>query len=160
MIRSIPNPAGVGCRCRTSSGILPAERLRPRILSGTPVSTRSRLALHWDRNKRDAVSLIVSISLGLPATLPYGGVARLSFHGVYPSGGRFSSQTGKVRYNLTLKTGRRYSSVLVLKARPRGASNPYLVTRPPSISNRWLPTTSVLDSRILERHSSTQLAIG
>jgi alkylated DNA repair protein (DNA oxidative demethylase) len=85
----------------------------------------NRLSLHQDRNERDFGWPIVSVSLGLPAiflwggqqrssrprrlklvhgdVVVWGGVARLTFHGVQPLAEGSHELTGNVRYNLTLR---------------------------------------------------------
>jgi DNA oxidative demethylase len=85
----------------------------------------ARLSLHQDRNERDLVSPIVSVSLGVPAIflwggqaraarsrrLPlvhgdvvvWGGPARMTFHGVQPLPEGYHALTGNIRYNLTLR---------------------------------------------------------
>lgn len=85
----------------------------------------ARMALHQDRNERDLAAPIVSVSLGLPATLLWGGMARtdrprrirlahgdivvwggasrLAFHGIDPLGEGDHPDTGPIRYNLTFR---------------------------------------------------------
>jgi alkylated DNA repair protein (DNA oxidative demethylase) len=85
----------------------------------------SRLSLHQDRNEQDYSQPIVSVSLGLPATvllgtlrrsdtprririehgdvLVWGGPARLIFHGVAPIRAGHHPLTGDYRINLTFR---------------------------------------------------------
>jgi DNA oxidative demethylase len=85
----------------------------------------SRLSLHQDRNERDFDAPIVSVSLGLPATFLWGGLARterprrlrlahgdvvvwggparMSFHGVDTLRDGDHPVVGGVRYNLTFR---------------------------------------------------------
>jgi alkylated DNA repair protein (DNA oxidative demethylase) len=88
----------------------------------------ARLSLHQDRDERDFSNPIVSVSLGLPAIflwggqkraarptrIPlmhgdvavWGGVDRLTFHGVHPLADGVHPMTGAVRYNLTFRKAR------------------------------------------------------
>lgn len=88
----------------------------------------ARLSMHQDRDEGDWSAPIVSISLGLPATFLWGGVARadrprrlrllhgdavvwggpsrLVFHGVDPVADGIHPMTGAVRYNLTFRRSR------------------------------------------------------
>jgi alkylated DNA repair protein (DNA oxidative demethylase) len=88
----------------------------------------ARLSLHQDRNERDFSAPIVSVSLGLPAiflwggqkradrptrvplmhgdVVVWGGVDRLTFHGVGPLADGLHPMTGDVRYNLTFRKAR------------------------------------------------------
>ena len=85
----------------------------------------TRLSLHQDRDERDLAAPIVSVSLGLPATFLWGGLARsdkawraqlshgdvvvwggvdrLRFHGVAPVSRGVHPLTGPWRINLTLR---------------------------------------------------------
>ena len=85
----------------------------------------SRLSLHQDKNERDFTQPIVSVSLGLPATflfgglartdktqrvyvvhgdvLVWGGPARLRYHGIAPLRDGVHALVGSVRYNLTFR---------------------------------------------------------
>jgi DNA oxidative demethylase len=85
----------------------------------------SRLSLHQDRNERDFSAPIVSVSLGLPAiflwggqkrgeriqrvplnhgdVVVWGGVDRLTFHGVAALKDGVHDLTGAYRYNLTFR---------------------------------------------------------
>ncbi len=85
----------------------------------------ARLSLHQDRNERDYGAPIVSVSLGLPATFLWGGLARaeptrrvglrhgdvvvwggpdrLRFHGVMPLGEGEHEALGRQRINLTFR---------------------------------------------------------
>ena len=85
----------------------------------------ARLSLHQDRNERDYDAPIVSVSLGIPATFLWGGMARsqrprrhrlthgdvvvwggparLTFHGVDPLPSADHPATGGLRYNLTFR---------------------------------------------------------
>lgn len=84
------------------------------------------MALHQDRDERDFAAPIVSVSLGLPATFRFGGLARtdptrrcllrhgdvvvwggpsrLCFHGVLPLRDGEHARLGRCRVNLTLRT--------------------------------------------------------
>jgi alkylated DNA repair protein (DNA oxidative demethylase) len=88
----------------------------------------ARLSLHQDRDERDFSMPIVSISLGLPATflwggqkradrpirIPlmhgdvavWGGIDRVTFHGVHPLAQGVHPMTGAARYNLTFRKAR------------------------------------------------------
>jgi alkylated DNA repair protein (DNA oxidative demethylase) len=85
----------------------------------------ARLTLHQDRNERDFVHPVVSVSLGLAAVFQFGGArradravrvplghgdivvwggeSRLSFHGVLPLGEGTHPDTGPCRINLTFR---------------------------------------------------------
>ncbi|WP_418320966.1 DNA oxidative demethylase AlkB [Piscinibacter sakaiensis] len=85
----------------------------------------SKLGLHQDRDERNAAHPIVSVSLGLPANFVFGGKrrterttkvalqhgdvvvwggpARLFHHGVLTLKDGVHSQTGRFRFNLTLR---------------------------------------------------------
>jgi DNA oxidative demethylase len=85
----------------------------------------ARMSLHQDRNERDFSAPIVSVSLGLPATFLWGGLARsdrprrvrlehadvvvwggparMTFHGVDPLKDGDHPLTGALRYNLTFR---------------------------------------------------------
>ena len=88
----------------------------------------TRLTLHRDQDERDRHSPIVSVSLGLPATFLFGGLARkdpqrrvpvghgdvvvwggssrMRYHGVLPIREDEHSLTGPRRYNLTFRVAR------------------------------------------------------
>jgi len=88
----------------------------------------ARLSLHQDRNERDFSAPIVSVSLGLPAifvwggqkrsdrptrvpvmhgdVVVWGGVDRLTFHGVNALADGVHPMAGPVRYNLTFRKAR------------------------------------------------------
>lgn len=85
----------------------------------------TRLSLHQDRDEDDRIAPIVSVSLGLPATFLFGGLARgdkavrvplrhgdvvvwggvdrMRFHGVLPVADGMHPLTGALRYNLTFR---------------------------------------------------------
>ena len=85
----------------------------------------TRLSMHQDRNERDFEAPIVSVSLGLPAVflfggarrqdrprrvrlesgdvVVWGGLARLTFHGVAPLAEGDHPLTGRRRINLTFR---------------------------------------------------------
>jgi len=85
----------------------------------------TRLSLHQDRDERDHVHPIVSVSLGLPATFLFGGLARsdklmkvplihgdvvvwggparLRFHGVAPLAAAAPGSAWQERFNITLR---------------------------------------------------------
>jgi len=85
----------------------------------------ARLTLHRDADEQDFGAPIVSVSLGLPATFLFGGLARtdrvsrhrlvhgdvavwggpsrLAFHGIAPLKDGTHPQVGGVRYNLTFR---------------------------------------------------------
>lgn len=85
----------------------------------------ARLTLHQDRNERSFDAPIVSVSLGLPATFLFGGLARrdravpvvlqhgdvavwggadrLRFHGVRPLADGHHTEVGRLRYNFTFR---------------------------------------------------------
>lgn len=101
------------------AGYLPDACLINRYAPGT------RLSLHQDRDEDDAVAPIVSVSLGLPATFLFGGLARadrplrvllahgdvvvwggvdrMRFHGVLPVAPGRHAQVGGQRLNLTFR---------------------------------------------------------
>nr|WP_198981024.1 DNA oxidative demethylase AlkB [Herbaspirillum sp. ASV7] len=88
----------------------------------------ARMSLHQDRNELDMAQPIVSVSLGLPATFLFGGMARsdkprrmrlesgdvvvwggparLAFHGVDTLAEGEHALTGRCRYNLTFRRAR------------------------------------------------------
>jgi alkylated DNA repair protein (DNA oxidative demethylase) len=88
----------------------------------------SRLSLHQDRNERDSLAPIVSVSLGVPATflwggqlrtdrprritvshgdvVVWGGVDRMTFHGIAELPHSQHPLTGDRRYNLTFRVAR------------------------------------------------------
>jgi DNA oxidative demethylase len=88
----------------------------------------SRLSLHQDRNERDSIAPIVSVSLGLSATflwggqlrtdrprripvshgdvVVWGGVDRMTFHGIAELPHSQHPLTGDRRYNLTFRVAR------------------------------------------------------
>lgn len=88
----------------------------------------ARLTLHQDQDERDRRAPIVSVSLGLPATFLFGGLARskpqrrvplvhgdvvawggpsrMRYHGVLPIKAGEHPQTGTRRYNLTFRVAR------------------------------------------------------
>ncbi|HEY8230775.1 MAG TPA: DNA oxidative demethylase AlkB [Rhodanobacteraceae bacterium] len=88
----------------------------------------TRLTLHQDQDERDRHSPIVSVSLGLPATFLFGGLARtdpqqrvplvhgdvvawggpsrMRYHGVLPIKDGEHPATGPRRYNLTFRVAR------------------------------------------------------
>ncbi|MBP1316067.1 alkylated DNA repair protein (DNA oxidative demethylase) [Herbaspirillum sp. 1173] len=88
----------------------------------------ARMSLHQDKNELDMDQPIVSVSLGLPATFLFGGMARtdkpqrmrlesgdvvvwggparLAFHGVDPLRDGEHPLTGRCRYNLTFRRAR------------------------------------------------------
>ena len=88
----------------------------------------ARLTLHQDQDERDRRAPIVSVSLGLPATFLFGGLARrepqrrvplvhgdvvvwggpsrMRYHGVLPVKAGKRSLTGERRYNLTFRVAR------------------------------------------------------
>lgn len=85
----------------------------------------TRLALHQDRNERDASAPIVSVSLGLPAVFLFGGMqrsdrpqryrlehgdvavwggpARFAFHGIAPLADGHHALLGNKRINVTFR---------------------------------------------------------
>ena len=85
----------------------------------------ARMTLHQDKDETDLSQPIVSVSLGLPATflfggltrkerprririesgdvVVWGGVARLTYHGIAPLAAGEHPLTGGVRYNLTFR---------------------------------------------------------
>jgi alkylated DNA repair protein (DNA oxidative demethylase) len=85
----------------------------------------TRLSLHQDRDERDRIAPIVSVSLGVPATflfgglqrgdrtvrtvlthgdvVVWGGVDRMRFHGVLPIGQAQHELLGNQRLNLTFR---------------------------------------------------------
>lgn len=88
----------------------------------------TRLTLHQDHDERDRRAPIVSVSLGLPATFLFGGLARkepqrriplvhgdvvawggpsrMRYHGVLPIKDGEHALTGSRRYNLTFRVAR------------------------------------------------------
>jgi alkylated DNA repair protein (DNA oxidative demethylase) len=100
-------------------GFVPDACLINRYVAGT------KLSLHQDRDERDLVSPIVSVSLGLPAVFLFGGLqrkdpqrrvplahgdvvvwggaSRLRFHGVLPLKAGHHSVLGEERINLSFR---------------------------------------------------------
>lgn len=88
----------------------------------------ARMSLHQDKNEQDMAQPIVSVSLGLPATFLFGGMARtdkpqrmrlesgdvvvwggparLAFHGIDTLREGEHALTGRCRYNLTFRRAR------------------------------------------------------
>lgn len=88
----------------------------------------ARMSLHRDHDEGDLSAPIVSISLGLPATFLWGGLARsdkprrlrlahgdvvvwggasrLAYHGVAPLADGHHAATGRLRWNLTFRKAR------------------------------------------------------
>ncbi|BEV14767.1 DNA oxidative demethylase AlkB [Herbaspirillum sp. DW155] len=88
----------------------------------------ARMSLHQDKNEQDMAQPIVSVSLGLPATFLFGGMARtdkpqrmrlesgdvvvwggaarLAFHGIDTLRDGEHALTGRCRYNLTFRRAR------------------------------------------------------
>lgn len=88
----------------------------------------ARMSLHQDKNEHDMAQPIVSVSLGLPATFLFGGLARtdkpqrmrlesgdvavwggparLAFHGIDTLRDGEHALTGRCRYNLTFRRAR------------------------------------------------------
>ncbi|MGI4813482.1 MAG: DNA oxidative demethylase AlkB [Janthinobacterium lividum] len=88
----------------------------------------ARLSLHQDRNERDLIAPVVSVSLGIPATFLFGGhqrsdksrrtplwhgdiavwggVDRLRFHGVLPLKPAYHPLLGEQRINITFRKTR------------------------------------------------------
>jgi alkylated DNA repair protein (DNA oxidative demethylase) len=120
-----PMPAvlrSVAERCAAMAGFAgfkPDACLVNRYAPGT------RLSLHQDRNERDLLAPVVSVSLGLPARFLFGGLRRadavqrlalvhgdvvvwggrqrLAFHGVAPLADGEHALTGRCRINLTFR---------------------------------------------------------
>jgi alkylated DNA repair protein (DNA oxidative demethylase) len=120
-----PMPAvlrAVAERCAAMAGFAgfkPDACLINRYAPGT------RLSLHQDRNERDLLAPVVSVSLGLPARFLFGGLRRndavqrlalvhgdvvvwggrqrLAFHGVAPLADGEHALTGRCRINLTFR---------------------------------------------------------
>ena len=101
------------------AGFVPDACLVNRYEPGT------RLSLHQDRDERDFTAPIVSVSIGLPAVflfgglkrgdrprrirlfsgdvVVWGGVARLTYHGIAPLADGVNNLTGRYRINLTFR---------------------------------------------------------
>lgn len=120
---TLPRPlldmAGGAAKAAGFSGFIPDVCLINRYLPGT------RMGLHQDRDEADLDQPIVSVSLGLPATFLFGGLARndrplrtclfdgdvvvwggaarLAFHGVLPLKPGDHPTLGAVRLNLTFR---------------------------------------------------------
>ncbi|RJF88829.1 DNA oxidative demethylase AlkB [Oleomonas cavernae] len=117
--------AGLAARAAQAAGyagFAPDACLINRYAPGT------RLTLHQDRDERDYMAPIVSVSLGLPATflfgggerrdrprrvplahgdvVVWGGPTRLAFHGVAPLAEGLHPLTGRLRLNLTFRRAR------------------------------------------------------
>lgn len=111
--------AGRAATAAGYAGFRPDACLINRYTPGT------RLTLHQDRNERDLAAPIVSVSLGVPATFLFGGLARheptrrfrlehgdvavwggasrLAFHGIAPLREAALALTGQQRINLTFR---------------------------------------------------------
>ncbi len=111
--------AGEAAAAAGFAGFVPDACLINRYAPGT------RLSLHQDRDERDLRAPIVSVSLGLPATFLWGGLARgdralrvplrhadvvvwggedrLRFHGVLPVPQGHHAEWGAARVNLTFR---------------------------------------------------------
>lgn len=109
-------------RAATQAGFAP---LRPDCCLVNRYEPGSRLTLHQDRNERGYEEPVVSVSLGLPATFLFGGLARadahervllehgdvvvwggpshMRFHGILPLPDGEHPETGRLRYNLTFR---------------------------------------------------------
>jgi alkylated DNA repair protein (DNA oxidative demethylase) len=114
---------------RAAAGRLGFDDYRPDCCLVNRYVPGARLSLHVDRDEEDAVSPIVSVSLGLPATflwggftrseptrrlglrhgdvVAWGGPSRMRYHGVLPLADGEHPRTGRARYNLTFRVVRR-----------------------------------------------------
>jgi alkylated DNA repair protein (DNA oxidative demethylase) len=112
----------LAARAATSSGF---DGFEPDACLINRYEPGARLSLHQDKDERDFQAPIVSVSLGLPAVflfggtrrsdrprrvrlesgdvVVWGGVARLSFHGVEPLEDGVDPLTGHCRINLTFR---------------------------------------------------------
>lgn len=117
-------PAGFGELATAAANAAGFARFRPDTCLVNRYDPGARLSLHQDRNERDFGHPIVSVSLGLPATFLFGGMARsdpvrrftlrhgevavwggparLRFHGIAPLK-EGSHDLGRLRINLTFR---------------------------------------------------------
>lgn len=114
--------AQLACAAAREAGF---ERYMPDVCLINRYEVGTRLTLHRDQDERDQHSPIVSVSLGLPATFLFGGLARndpqrriplthgdvvvwggpsrMRYHGVLPIREGTHPLTGLRRYNLTFR---------------------------------------------------------
>jgi DNA oxidative demethylase len=112
----------VAARCASLAGF---EGFEPDACLVNRYQPDARMTLHQDKNEVDMSKPIVSVSLGLPATflfggmtrkerprririesgdvVVWGGVARLTYHGVAALAEGNHPLTGRFRYNLTFR---------------------------------------------------------
>jgi alkylated DNA repair protein (DNA oxidative demethylase) len=124
-------PAGFAALAARASVACGYAALRPEACLVNRYAPGNRLSLHQDRDDLDEVAPIVSVSLGLPATFLFGGLARcdpvlrfrlesgdvvvwgggsrLAFHGVATVPAGEHPLTGACRINLTFRSVRALS---------------------------------------------------
>lgn len=115
----------IGRRAALAAGY---DRFQPDVCLINRYTPDTRLTLHQDRDEGDFAHPIVSISLGIPATFLWGGLARgdrtrryalhhgdvvvwggpsrLRFHGIAPMKAGIHPATGDIRLNLTFRRAR------------------------------------------------------
>ena len=120
-----PMPAGFSALAADAARAAGFEGYAPDACLVNRYAAGTRLSLHQDRDERDAVAPIVSVSLGLPAVFLFGGFARgdravrvplqhgdvvvwggadrMRFHGVLPVVPGTHAATGEARLNLTFR---------------------------------------------------------
>ena len=131
-----PEPERRGRRCRRCCAIWPARAAEQAGFDGfapdaclvNRYEPGTRLSLHQDKDELDFGAPIVSVSLGLPATFLFGGLARsdkprrfrlvhgdvvvwggpsrLAYHGVAPLADGEHALLGRQRINLTFRRTR------------------------------------------------------
>ncbi|KQU82481.1 alpha-ketoglutarate-dependent dioxygenase [Variovorax sp. Root318D1] len=120
-----PMPAVFECLAQASAAEAGFEGFEPDACLVNRYEPGTRLSLHQDKDERDYGAPIVSVSLGMPATFLFGGLARrdkaariplvhgdvvvwggpdrLRYHGVLPLADRRHALLGRRRINLTFR---------------------------------------------------------
>jgi DNA oxidative demethylase len=120
-----PMPAAFADLARRAAAVAGFDGFAPDACLINRYEPGARLSLHQDRDERDFVAPIVSVSLGLPATFLFGGTrrgdrqrrvalrhgdvavwggpVRLAFHGVMPLAKGEHPATGRRRLNFTFR---------------------------------------------------------
>jgi alkylated DNA repair protein (DNA oxidative demethylase) len=123
-----PMPAPFVSLARAAAGAAGFDDYIPDVCLINRYEVAARLTLHQDQDERDRHAPIVSVSLGLPATFLFGGLARnqpqrrvplvhgdvvawggpsrMRYHGVLPIKDGEHPLTGARRYNLTFRVAR------------------------------------------------------
>ncbi|MBE7212151.1 MAG: DNA oxidative demethylase AlkB [Gluconacetobacter diazotrophicus] len=122
-------PAAFRAVAAEAAAVLGFDGFAPEACLVNRYATGARMGLHRDRDEEDAVSPIVSVSLGVAARFAWGGMARgdkvrrvrlehgdvvvwggssrMAFHGVEAVAAAEHPATGALRYNLTFRRVRR-----------------------------------------------------